>query len=79
MVVMGSPLSEVAVALKGTGETTCAEAPGVPMVTPAQAEPVPANKQKMNKKIMSDVWLDTFVSLDETGELLCVTKQTCVI
>jgi len=79
MVVMGSPLSEVAVALKGTGETTCADDPGVPMVTSAQAERMPPNRQKIDKKIMSDVWLDTFVSLDETGELLCVTKRTCVI
>jgi hypothetical protein len=46
--VIARPELEVAVALKGTGETICAEAPGVLMVTPAHAELVAANNENVN-------------------------------
>jgi hypothetical protein len=87
MAVIAKPLLDVAVALKGTGETICAEAPGVLMVTPAQAELVAANEQKVKRIRRAVVWqglvrkvdrvweVDSAISLDGFIELLSINIQ----
>ena len=70
MAVMANPVLEVAVALKGTGETTCAEAPGVPIVTPAQAGLVAPNKQNVNNAKRADRLVLVICEVKGRGEML---------